>query len=95
MGKFWDAVNDPLFGWMTDRTRLRHGRHRVYLLYGALPLALAAAASGWCPWPSPLAAFVWIALTYTLFDTLMTLVQLPLLSALATELTLTTTSAPA
>ncbi|HNQ10905.1 MAG TPA: MFS transporter, partial [Giesbergeria sp.] len=88
VGKFWDAVNDPLFGWMSDRTRSRHGRHRVYLLYGALPLALAAAAV-WMvpPGLSPLAAFVWIALTYTLFDTLMTLVQLPY-SALATELTL-------
>jgi len=21
VGKFWDAVNDPLFGWMSDRTR--------------------------------------------------------------------------
>ena len=88
VGKFWDAVNDPLLGWMSDRTRSRHGRHRVYLLYGALPLALAAAAV-WMvpPGLSPLAAFVWIALTYTLFDTLMTLVQLPY-SALATELTL-------
>ena len=45
VGKFWDAVNDPLLGWMSDRTRSRHGRHRVYLLYGALPLALAAAAA--------------------------------------------------
>ena len=78
VGKVWDTVNDPLFGWLTDRTRSRHGRHRVYLIYGALPLAVAAAAV-WMvpPGLSPIAAFVWIAVTYTVFDTLLTLVQLP------------------
>ena len=78
VGKVWDTVNDPLFGWITDRTRSRWGRHRVYLIYGAVPLGLAAAAV-WMvpPGLSPLAAFVWIAVTYTLFDTVMTLVQLP------------------
>lgn len=78
VGKVWDTINDPLFGWVTDRTRSRHGRHRVYLIYGALPLALAAAAV-WVvpPGLSPVATFVWIAVTYTLFDTVMTLVQLP------------------
>ena len=48
VGKIWDAVNDPLFGYMVDGTRSRHGRRRVYLIFGALPLAgLAAAVSGW------------------------------------------------
>ncbi|WP_232828806.1 MFS transporter [Simplicispira lacusdiani] len=87
VGKVWDTVNDPLFGWMTDRTRSRHGRHRVYLIYGALPLAVAAAAV-WMvpPGLSPIAAFFWIAISYTVFDTLMTLVQLPY-QALAANLT--------
>ena len=78
VGKVWDTINDPLFGWMTDRTRSRHGRHRVYLIYGAIPLGLAAAAV-WMvpPGLSPMAAFLWIAITYTVFDTMMTLVQLP------------------
>ncbi len=78
VGKVWDTVNDPLFGWITDRTRSRWGRHRVYLIYGAIPLGIAAAAV-WMvpPGLSAMAAFVWIAVTYTLFDTVMTLVQLP------------------
>jgi len=78
VGKVWDTINEPLFGWLTDRTRSRHGRPRVYLIYGALPLAVVAAAV-WMvpPGLSPWAAFVWIAVTYTLVDTVMTLVQLP------------------
>lgn len=87
VGKVWDTINDPLFGWVTDRTRSRWGRHRVYLIYGAIPLAVVSAAV-WMvpPGLSPVAAFLWIAITYTLFDTLMTLVQLPY-QAMAANLT--------
>ena len=44
IGKVWDTVNDPLFGWLTDRTRSRFGRRRVYLWFGSAPLAVLAAA---------------------------------------------------
>lgn len=87
VGKVWDTINDPLFGWMADRTRTRHGRYRTWLVWGAAPLALVAAAVWMVPGGlSPVAAFLWIVFTYTLFDTVMTLVQLPY-SAMAAELT--------
>src|SRR5512136_1513702 len=38
--RLWDAVNDPLFGLMSDRIRTRWGRRRVLLLFGAVPLGL-------------------------------------------------------
>ncbi|MES2949026.1 MAG: MFS transporter [Pseudomonadota bacterium] len=85
--KVWDAFNDPLFGYMVDHTRSRHGRRRVYLIYGALPLAGLAAAVWMVPSGlSPLMAFIWIAVTYTLFDTALTLVQLSY-SAMSAEMT--------
>ena len=40
IGKLWDAVTDPMMGFISDRTRSRWGRRRPYLLFGALPLAL-------------------------------------------------------
>lgn len=87
IGKVWDAVNDPLFGYMVDRTRSRHGRRRVYLIYGALPLAGLAAAVWMVPSGlSPAMSFIWIAVTYTLFDTALTLVQLSY-SAMSAEMT--------
>lgn len=86
VGKVWDIINDPLFGWLVDRTNSRFGRFRVYLIFGAAPLAVCAAALWMVPSGlSPLAAFIWIAVTYTIFDTLFTLVQLPY-AAMSAEL---------
>ncbi len=30
IGKIWDAINDPLFGWFSDRTTSRMGKRRAY-----------------------------------------------------------------
>lgn len=49
IGKVWDGVNDPLIGIMSDRTRSRRGRKRVYLLYGAVPFAVSFALLWWIP----------------------------------------------
>ncbi|MCP4752752.1 MAG: MFS transporter [Proteobacteria bacterium] len=41
VGKIWDAVNDPLFGWVSDRTQSSWGRRRIYLFFGTIPLGLS------------------------------------------------------
>ena len=41
IGKVWDAVSDPLMGYLSDRTRSRFGRRRVYFLAGIVPIALS------------------------------------------------------
>lgn len=87
VGRIWDTINDPLVGWFSDRTRSRWGRRRVYLIYGALPLALTAITLWVMPRGlSPALAFVWIVVTYTLFDTFFTLTNMPF-GALTAELT--------
>lgn len=37
----WNAINDPLFGYVSDRTRTRWGRRIPYVAFGILPLAVA------------------------------------------------------
>lgn len=37
IGKVWDAVNDPLVGVMSDKTRSRLGRRYPWILAGAVP----------------------------------------------------------
>lgn len=86
IGKLWDTVNDPMMGWLSDRTRSRHGRRRVYLIYGAAPLALLSGLLWMMPAGlPPLWAFIWIVVVYSVFDTALTLVQMPY-TALAADM---------
>lgn len=69
----WNAINDPLMGQLSDRTRTRMGRRVPYVLFGAVPLGLAffllwtpPGQSGWA-----LAAYFLILLF--VFDTLYSL----------------------
>ena len=49
LGKLWDAVSDPLFGWLSDRTKSRFGRRKIYLYYGSIPLGIAFALLWFMP----------------------------------------------
>jgi glycoside/pentoside/hexuronide:cation symporter, GPH family len=41
IGKIWDAVNDPMVGFLTDKTKSRRwGRRLPWLLYGAIPFGI-------------------------------------------------------
>ena len=41
IAQIWDALNDPLIGSLSDRTRSRFGRRRSWLLFGAVPFGVA------------------------------------------------------
>jgi GPH family glycoside/pentoside/hexuronide:cation symporter len=87
VAKFWDAVNDPLFGWISDRTTSRFGKRRVYMIFGALPLAVSIMLLWTVPGGlSDVGIFIWIVFTFVLFDTLWTLTNVPYY-ALTAELT--------
>lgn len=49
IGKIWDAVNDPLIGWLSDRTRSRWGRRLPWMVIGAFPVALFFVLGWWVP----------------------------------------------
>jgi glycoside/pentoside/hexuronide:cation symporter, GPH family len=39
LGRLWDAVNDTMVGWLSDRTQSRWGRRYPWMLAGAVPFA--------------------------------------------------------
>ena len=41
VGKAWDAFNDPLIGWLSDKTRSPLGRRYPWMLLGAIPLGIS------------------------------------------------------
>jgi len=66
----WDAVKDALIGYLSDRTRSRFGRRRVYMIFGALPMGIAM----WILFSLPTgmsgaAAFIAVLLSFWLVDT--------------------------
>jgi len=88
IGKIWDAVNDPLFGWFSDRfSSKRFGKRRFFMIFGAIPLGISIALL----WHVPqglerIGVFIWIAFTFILFDSIWTLTNVPYYS-LSSELT--------
>jgi GPH family glycoside/pentoside/hexuronide:cation symporter len=86
IGRLWDAVNDPLFGLISDRIRSRWGRRRVLLLFGAVPLGVSFAMMWLVPPWGPVALTVFYAVAFILFDTIFTAVHVGY-NALTPEMT--------
>ena len=68
-GRLWDAINDPLFGVISDRIKSRHGRRRVLLIYSAVPLGLTYALMWVVPHWGQAGLAIFYALVFILFDT--------------------------
>ena len=88
VGKFtWDAINDPIMGYLSDRTRTRWGRRKPYMLFGAIPFGLAV----WLMFSLPkgltgATAFLVVLGSFLLVDTFQTMVCVPYY-AMSAELT--------
>lgn len=87
IGKIWDAVTDPITGFISDRTRSRWGRRRPYMFVGSLlsfflmGLMFTKPVMG-----SQFTLFVYLTFLYCLLNTTYTLINIPY-SALLPELT--------
>lgn len=73
----WNAVNDPLFGYVTDSTRSRFGRRIPYMRFTAPFLALTFVLV----WLAPPKAgqetlFIWMLVSMLLYDTCYTIIGL-------------------
>ena len=87
IGKFVDAVWDPLLGFLSDRTKTRWGRRRPYILLGSVPLAFAM----WLFFTNPRIAdptllAVWAGACFILLNVVYSVVNIPY-SSLTPELT--------
>ena len=40
ISRVWDAINDPLVGYLSDKTRWKLGRRRSWLLMSILPISI-------------------------------------------------------
>jgi GPH family glycoside/pentoside/hexuronide:cation symporter len=83
----WNAINDPLFGYITDSTRSRRGRRIPYMRFTAPFLALTFILVWFAPaGAADVGLFAWMLVTMLLYDTAYTMIGL-VYSALLPELT--------
>ncbi len=74
----FDAITDPLMGWITDRTKTRWGRRRPWMMLGA-PLCAVAFVALFTP-PlglAPMEAARWFTATFVLFFLASTMYGIP------------------
>ena len=62
IGRTWDYINDPIIGFIADRTNTRWGRYRPYLLWSAVPFGVSFAFLWWVP---PLQTQVGLVIYYS------------------------------
>jgi len=87
IGRTWDYFNDPFIGHITDRTRTRWGRRRPFLLFGAIPFAVAFVLMWLRPnFESTTALLAYYVAAYLIYDAASTFVSLSYF-ALTPELT--------
>ena len=88
IGKVWDAVSDPMMGYISDNTpRTRFGKRRVWFLVSILPIALSFILI-WFPVTieSQTGKFIFYTVAYIIFFTVSTVSYIPY-AALSAEIT--------
>ena len=78
IARVWDAISDPMVGYLSDRTTSRFGRRRSWVLGSALPIWLTLVMV-WAP-PVALPDFglvVWVMIALLLFETAATAYAIP------------------
>lgn len=76
--RFWDAINDPVIGALSDKTHSRWGRYRPWLLFGAPLTALVLVLTFWAhPHWSSTVKIIYMAVTYCILVLGYTCVNIP------------------
>lgn len=76
--RFWDAINDPIVGGLTDSTKTRWGRYRPWLLIAAPLTAVVLIASFWAhPDWNDTVKIVYMIITYCILVLGYTCVNIP------------------
>jgi len=78
IGRLWDAVTDPIMGRISDKTRSRFGRRRIYFLIGIIPVYLSFVMLFYSfGIQSVTAKIIYYTFSYMFFGTVFSIVMVP------------------
>ncbi|MBD3193948.1 MAG: MFS transporter [Candidatus Lokiarchaeota archaeon] len=73
----WNAFNDPLIGYLSDKTQTKWGRRKPYIMLGSIPIIVIEIII-WLPRPgSDIFNFIYLLIMLLAYDTFYTMVALP------------------
>ncbi len=76
--RFWDAITDPVMGWISDNTHSRWGRRRPYIFVGAILIAVTFPLMWFFPRDSSQTVIIaWMAGSGFLLYTALTIWAMP------------------
>jgi GPH family glycoside/pentoside/hexuronide:cation symporter len=73
----WNAVNDPLIGYISDRTNTRFGRRRPFIMIGTIPVLILEIILWLPPLNSDIANFIYLLIMLICYDTFYSMIALP------------------
>lgn len=77
LARIWDAINDPIMGFIVDHVNPRRGKMRPYILYTPIPVAILTLALFYAPNISNTGKMIYAGITYVAWGMIYTASDVP------------------
>ncbi len=75
--RIWDAVNDPIMGFIVDKRNPKNGKMKPYLIYTPIPIAILTVLLFYAPNLSGTQLMIYAAVTYVMWGMIYTASDVP------------------